>query len=108
MGIVKMNRIMNSMIHTILLLGMLKAFSQAQIHKKSESSNELDEPKEYVFNDYLLGERSFNEERSRLKRNDFDEKGNVNSERQEDEESGYEDEESGYCNNIDSPADDGT
>merc|ERR1712126_549979 len=115
MGIVKMNRIINSMIHTILLLGVLKAFSQAQIHKKSESSNELDEPKEYVFNDYLLGERSFNEERSRLKRNDFDEKGNVNSERQEDEESGYEDEESGYedeesgyCNNIDLPADDGT
>jgi len=117
-----MNRIMNSMIHTILLLGVLKPFSQAQIHKKSESSNELDEPKEYVFNDYLLGERSFNEERSRLKRNDFDEKRNVNSERQEDEESGYEDEESGYedeesgyedeesgyCNNIDLPADDGT
>merc|ERR1712136_520440 len=105
MGIVKMSRIMNSMIHTILLLGVLKA--------------------------YLLGARSFNEERNWLKRNNFDEKRNVNSERQGDEEinsegqedeeinsegqedeeinsEGQEDEESGYCNNVDSPADDGT
>merc|ERR1712136_335536 len=105
MGIVKMSRIMNSMIHTILLLGVLKA--------------------------YLLGARSFNEERNWLKRNNFDEKRNVNSERQGDEEinsegqedeeinsegqedeeinsEGQEDEETGYCNNIDLPADDGT
>merc|ERR1719347_1799124 len=87
------------MIHIILLLCVLKALSQTKIHNKFESSNELDESQKYVFNDYLLDVRSFNEERSRLKRNDFDEKRNVNIERQEDEENGY-------CNNIDSLADD--
>merc|ERR1712224_296518 len=97
--IVKMNRIMNSRINTILLLCVLKVFSQAKIHNKFESRNELDESKIYVFNDYLLDVRSFNEERSRLKRNDYDEKRNVNIERQEDEENGY-------CNNIDLLADD--